>query len=63
MRGVVTRGDELVVRTISKKLSEIPTSTMLSTLLSTENCPTSAPFFGFMGVTSALVFANIGAGT
>ncbi|KAJ8599247.1 hypothetical protein CTAYLR_006226 [Chrysophaeum taylorii] len=26
-----------------------------------EACPTSAPFFGFMGVTSALVFANIGA--
>lgn len=26
-----------------------------------ENCPLSAPFFGFMGVTSALVFANIGA--
>lgn len=26
-----------------------------------ELCPTSAPFFGFMGVTSALVFANIGA--
>mmetsp|Transcript_12670 Transcript_12670/g.29817 ORF Transcript_12670/g.29817 Transcript_12670/m.29817 type:complete len:168 (+) Transcript_12670:80-583(+) len=26
-----------------------------------ENCPTSAPFFGFMGVTAALVFANIGA--
>jgi len=24
-------------------------------------CPASAPFFGFMGVTSALVFANIGA--
>ena len=37
--------------------------TMLSTLMTTENCPTSAPFFGFMGVTSALVFANIGAGT
>ena len=36
---------------------------MLSTLMTTENCPTSAPFFGFMGVTSALVFANIGAGT
>jgi V-type H+-transporting ATPase proteolipid subunit len=35
---------------------------MLSTILaSTENCPTSAPFFGFMGVTAALVFANIGA--
>mmetsp|Transcript_15476 Transcript_15476/g.35537 ORF Transcript_15476/g.35537 Transcript_15476/m.35537 type:complete len:172 (-) Transcript_15476:45-560(-) len=26
-----------------------------------ETCPSSAPFFGFMGVTSALVFANIGA--
>ena len=26
-----------------------------------ETCPASAPFFGFMGVTSALVFANIGA--
>lgn len=26
-----------------------------------ESCPASAPFFGFMGVTSALVFANIGA--
>ena len=37
---------------------------MLSAILasSTENCPTSAPFFGFMGVTAALVFANIGAG-
>merc|ERR1719472_621675 len=36
---------------------------MLSAILasSTENCPTSAPFFGFMGVTAALVFANIGA--
>eukprot|EP00613_Pedinella_sp_CCMP2098_P007159 CAMPEP_0171600624 /NCGR_PEP_ID=MMETSP0990-20121206/4439_1 /TAXON_ID=483369 /ORGANISM="non described non described, Strain CCMP2098" /LENGTH=170 /DNA_ID=CAMNT_0012162627 /DNA_START=26 /DNA_END=538 /DNA_ORIENTATION=+ len=30
-------------------------------LASVENCPTSAPFFGFMGVTAALVFANIGA--
>jgi len=27
----------------------------------TETCPTSAPFFGFMGVASALCFANIGA--
>lgn len=26
-----------------------------------EECPTSAPFFGFMGVTAALVFANLGA--
>merc|ERR1719390_162634 len=26
-----------------------------------ETCPASAPFFGFMGVTSALVFANVGA--
>jgi len=26
-----------------------------------ETCPASAPFFGFMGVTSALVFANLGA--
>ncbi|OQS05565.1 myosin [Thraustotheca clavata] len=35
---------------------------MISTLLAaTELCPTSAPFFGFMGVTSALVFANLGA--
>lgn len=35
---------------------------MLATLLSSvENCPASAPFFGFMGVTAALVFANIGA--
>ncbi|CAK4080650.1 unnamed protein product [Aphanomyces euteiches] len=33
---------------------------MLS-LLASELCPTSAPFFGFMGVTSALVFANLGA--
>jgi V-type H+-transporting ATPase proteolipid subunit len=24
-------------------------------------CPTDAPFFGFMGVTAALVFANLGA--
>ena len=30
--------------------------------ISYDNCPTSAPFFGFMGVTAALVFANIGAG-
>lgn len=34
---------------------------MISILLTTENCPLSAPFFGFMGVTSALCFANIGA--
>lgn len=34
---------------------------LMITVLSTETCPTSAPFFGFMGVTSALVFANIGA--
>jgi len=32
---------------------------MLSVLLQT--CPDDAPFFGFMGVTSALVFANLGA--
>eukprot|EP00457_Paulinella_chromatophora_P027670 gb/GEZN01033663.1/.p1 GENE.gb/GEZN01033663.1/~~gb/GEZN01033663.1/.p1 ORF type:complete len:120 (-),score=13.77 gb/GEZN01033663.1/:42-359(-) len=24
-------------------------------------CPASAPFFGFMGITSALVFSNLGA--
>ena len=29
--------------------------------ISYEICPSSAPFFGFMGVTSALVFANMGA--
>ena len=36
---------------------------MLTTLLQiAENvCPTSAPFFGFMGVSAALVFANLGA--
>ena len=28
---------------------------------SQEMCPTSAPFFGFMGVSAALCFANIGA--
>lgn len=28
--------------------------------VSQEICPTSAPFFGFMGVTAALCFANIG---
>jgi len=26
-----------------------------------ETCPTSAPFFGFLGVTAALCFANMGA--
>lgn len=31
------------------------------TTISYETCPTSAPFFGFMGVTAALCFANIGA--
>jgi len=30
-------------------------------LQTTSTCPTDAPFFGFMGVTSALVFANLGA--
>jgi V-type H+-transporting ATPase proteolipid subunit len=36
---------------------------MISTLLSIANdvCPESAAFFGFMGVASALVFANLGA--
>jgi hypothetical protein len=29
--------------------------------ISYENCPPSAAFFGFMGVSSALIFANIGA--
>ena len=29
--------------------------------VSYETCPSSAPFFGFMGVSAALVFANIGA--
>lgn len=33
---------------------------MLSVLFAGE-CPESASFFGFMGVTSALVFANLGA--
>jgi V-type H+-transporting ATPase 16kDa proteolipid subunit len=40
-------------------------STVLSTLMvmlqSTDATNTSAPFFGFMGVTSALVFACMGA--
>merc|ERR1712167_193210 len=31
---------------------------MITTLLA---CPASAPFFGFMGATAALVFANLGA--
>ena len=29
--------------------------------MDTELCPNSAPFFGFMGVTSALVFCTLGA--
>lgn len=33
---------------------------MLAPFIS-EICPVSAPFFGFMGVVSALVFANLGA--
>ena len=33
----------------------------MSTNVSYETCPTSAPFFGFMGVTAALVFSNLGA--
>jgi V-type H+-transporting ATPase proteolipid subunit len=33
----------------------------LSVLFQTVVCPTDAPFFGFMGVTAALVFANLGA--
>eukprot|EP00455_Lapot_gusevi_P056226 TRINITY_DN929_c0_g1_i2.p1 TRINITY_DN929_c0_g1~~TRINITY_DN929_c0_g1_i2.p1 ORF type:complete len:165 (+),score=75.02 TRINITY_DN929_c0_g1_i2:88-582(+) len=32
---------------------------MLSVLF--ETCPESAPFFGFMGIASAVVFANLGA--
>ena len=28
------------------------------TTVSYETCPTSAPFFGFMGVTAALCFAS-----
>jgi len=34
---------------------------MLSALFDVSCCPQSAPFFGFMGVSSALVFANLGA--
>ena len=36
---------------------------MLSSILQSaiQLCPTTAPFFGFMGVTAALVFANLGA--
>jgi len=34
---------------------------MLSLLFQTNCCPDSAPFFGFMGVTAALVFSNLGA--
>lgn len=30
----------------------------MSTTVSYETCPTSAPFFGFMGVTAALCFAS-----
>ena len=29
------------------------------TTVSYETCPTSAPFFGFMGVTAALCFASM----
>merc|ERR1712190_433990 len=32
-----------------------------STLLAKEPCDPSSAFFGFMGVTSAIVFANLGA--
>merc|ERR1711879_692468 len=32
-----------------------------STLLAKEACDPSSAFFGFMGVTSAIVFANLGA--
>ena len=34
---------------------------MSTATVSYETCPTSAPFFGFMGVTAALCFANVGA--
>lgn len=37
------------------------TAKMSTSTVSYETCPTSAPFFGFMGVTAALCFANIGA--
>merc|ERR1712046_68921 len=33
----------------------------MSTLLAKEKCDPSSAFFGFMGVTSAIVFANLGA--
>jgi len=48
------------LRTNRLKPSSLPddNSTMSMLLSSVENCPTSAPFFGFMGVTAALVFAS-----
>mmetsp|Transcript_11810 Transcript_11810/g.35839 ORF Transcript_11810/g.35839 Transcript_11810/m.35839 type:complete len:169 (-) Transcript_11810:116-622(-) len=33
----------------------------MSASIATEECPTWAPLFGFLGVASALVFANVGA--
>ncbi|KAG7366514.1 V-ATPase subunit C [Nitzschia inconspicua] len=45
-----------------RKVAHTNAPNFLSTMsVEMETCPASAPFFGFMGVTSALVFANIGA--
>lgn len=32
---------------------------MLEFLLDASLCPTNAPFFGFMGITAAIVFSSI----
>eukprot|EP00980_Cylindrotheca_fusiformis_P022855 scaffold9857_cov127-Cylindrotheca_fusiformis.AAC.1 len=62
------RSAKLCCMTVGSKSCTIPgrSSVILVVLSITmsvemETCPASAPFFGFMGVTSALVFANIGA--
>ena len=56
--------NDLVARlclSLSTNTAAAKTKAITTMSVEMETCPASAPFFGFMGVTSALVFANIGA--
>merc|ERR1712107_879967 len=52
---------EQVLHRIAQKKGRLMALYAASTILSMQACDPSSAFFGFMGVTSAIVFANLGA--
>ena len=51
----------MLFRSVQFFVFEVTKNHIMQSVIFAADCPDSAPFFGFMGVTSALVFANLGA--